>query len=261
MNRPIYITALVAILLNACIPSNLPAANTLTVFAAASLTDAFTEIGNQFEVTHPGVIVQLNFAGSQALRAQIEQGAVADIFASADQIEMSALVSDGLVQEDESRIFLQNQLVVILPAQNPAKIQGLGDLAKPGLKLVLAADAVPVGRYARQSLENMNGSFGSDFNNKVLANIVSNEDNVKQVVAKVELGEADAGIVYTSDAIAASGLKTITIPHDLNVTARYPIAPLAESLKTDLTVTFIAYVLSAEGQAILKKWGFTPVAQ
>jgi molybdate transport system substrate-binding protein len=230
----------------------------LNVFAAASLTDAFNEIGKNFEATNPGVTVTFNFAGSQALQTQIEQGAPADVFASANKTEMDALISGSYVSQDAPQIFLHNKLVVILPGDNPGGLSKLEDLAKPGIKLVLAAEEVPVGKYARQALDTMNGQFGSDFEDKVLANVVSNEDNVKQVVAKVQLGEADAGIVYTSDAVAAPELKTIEIPDDLNVIAKYPIAPLGKSANADLAKAFIEYVLSTEGQAVLQKWGFTP---
>jgi molybdate transport system substrate-binding protein len=131
-------------------------------------------------------------------------------------------------------------------------------LAKPGLKLVLAAETVPVGNYARQVLQKLNALYGADYMNKVLANVVSNEDNVKQVVAKVQLGEADAGIVYISDAVAAPELKTIEIPADYNVIAKYPMAALTSAPQPDLAAEFITYVLSADGQTTLKKWGFTP---
>jgi molybdate transport system substrate-binding protein len=232
---------------------------TLTVFAASSLTGAFTEIGAAFEAANPGVTVTLNFAGSQALRTQIEEGAPADVFASASGKEMETLVMGSFVTKDVPKIFLTNKLVVIMPANNPAALEKLEDLATPSIKLVLAAEEVPVGNYARQALDLMNGSFGNDFKDKVLANVVSNEDNVKQVVAKVQLGEADAGIVYTSDAIAAPDLKTIEIPADLNIVAKYPIAPLAKSENAELAAKFTEYVLSAEGQTILQKWGFAPI--
>jgi molybdate transport system substrate-binding protein len=231
---------------------------TLTVFAASSLTDAFNEIGKNFEAANPGVTVTFNFAGSQALRTQVEQGATPDVFASANKTEMDNLVSGSFVAQDAPKVFLNNKLVVILPANNPANVSKLEDLANSGLKLVLAADSVPVGKYALQSLDQMNGKFGSDFKAKVLANVVSNEDNVKQVVAKVQLGEADAGIVYTSDAVAAPDLKTIEIPADLNVIAKYPIAPLSKSANAELATAFINYVLSPDGQAVLQKWGFAP---
>ncbi len=230
---------------------------TLTVFAAASLTDAFNEIGKAFQAAHPGVTVKFNFAGSQTLRTQIEQGAPADVFASADMSNMTTLESEQLA--GASQVFVENQLILILPPNNPANITSLQDLSKPGLKLVLAANVVPVGKYALQSLDQMNTAFGSDFKTRVLANVVSNEQDVKEVVAKVDLGEADAGIVYISDAIGAPNLKSIAIPTELNVIAQYPIAALNNSTNKNLADTFIAYVLSTDGQATLKKWGFTPV--
>ena len=236
-----------------------PEPQTLTVFAAASLTDAFTEIGAAFDAANPGVTTTFNFAGSQTLRTQVEEGAPADVFASANSKEMETLVTGTFIAADAAQVFLTNKLVVILPADNPAALKKLEDLANPGIKIVLAAEEVPVGKYARQALDLMDASFGTGFKDKVLANVVSNEDNVKQVVTKVQLGEADAGIVYTSDAIAAPDLKTIEIPADLNVIAKYPIAPLSKSENADLAAKFIEYVLSAEGQAILAKWGFAPV--
>jgi molybdate transport system substrate-binding protein len=261
MKHFLSLTLLLTLLLAACGTTVTPApiARTLNVFAAASLTDAFTEIGKDFEAANRDVTVTLNFAGSQALRTQIEEGAPADVFASASSKEMDTLLTGNFVADGSSQVFLNNKLVIILPADNPVGFEKPEDLAKPGIKLVLATEEVPVGNYARQALGLMNGSFGTDFKDKVLANIVSNEDNVKQVVAKVQLGEADAGIVYTSDAIAAPELKTVEIPAELNVIAKYPIAPLAESVNADLAKAFVDYVLSPEGQSVLQKWGFAPV--
>jgi molybdate transport system substrate-binding protein len=232
---------------------------TLTIYAAASLTDAFAEIGEAFETGHPGVSVMFNFGGSQNLRTQIEQGAPADVFASAHTREMDALVMGHLILADTSKIFLTNRLVVILPKANPAGIESLQDLAVPGLKLVLAAEEVPAGRYARQMLGNLNARFGEDYSEQVLANVVSNEDNIRQAVTKVQLGEADVSIVYVSDAIAVPGLQQIEISSDMNVIAEYPIAALAASPNMELANEFIEYVLSPEAQAKLAKWGFTPV--
>lgn len=245
--------------LSACAPK--PTSHTLTIFAAASLTQAFEEIGKSFETIHAGVTVEFNFAGSQTLRTQLEQGAVADVFASANHTEMDAAVKSSLIDSGAPQDFLTNKLVVVLPANNPASAQTLNDLTKPGLKLALAADTVPAGKYARQILDNISkdASFGSGFKTKVLANVVSNENDVKQVVAKVQLGEADAGIVYISDAVAAPDLKTIEIPNNFNVIAKYPIAALTKSANIDLAMQFTDYVLSSEGQAVLKKWGFTPI--
>ena len=261
MKRFPYFLLILALLLTGCAsPAPIVATEpqTLTVFAAASLTAAFTELGKNFEAANPGVTVTFNFAGSQALRTQIEAGAPADIFASANKTEMDALVTSGHVQQGTPQIFLNNKLIVILPVDNTAELTKLEDLANSGIKLVFAAEEVPVGKYTRQALEQMNDQFGSDFKDKVLANVVSNEDNVKQVVAKVQLGEADAGVVYTSDAVAAPDLKTIEIPNELNVIAEYPIAALTDSVNSELATAFINYVLSQAGQAVLQKWGFAP---
>jgi molybdate transport system substrate-binding protein len=235
---------------------------TLTIFAAASLTDAFKEIGTNFEAANPGVTVTFSFAGSQTLSTQLTQGATADVFASANHTEMDKLVAANLIAKDTPKDFLTNQLIVILPANNPAKVQTLQDLAKPGLKLVLADKTVPAGKYALQILDKMAGdpTFGADFKTRVLANVVSNETDVKQVVAKVQLGEADAGIAYLSDSVASPDLKTITIPVNLNVIATYPIAALIKTPQPQLAADFISYVLSAGGQTILKNWGFSPIA-
>jgi molybdate transport system substrate-binding protein len=172
---------------------------------------------------------------------------------------MDTLVTGAFVAADVAQVFLANKLIVILPADNPAALEKLEDLANPGIKIVLAAEEVPVGKYARQVLDLMDTSFGAGFKDKVLANVVSNEDNVKQVIAKVQLGEADAGIVYVSDVVAAPELKSIEIPNGLNVIASYPIAPLLESANAELAAQFVEYVLSEEGQGILAKWGFAPV--
>jgi molybdate transport system substrate-binding protein len=239
------------------VPSTAP--KTLTVFAAASLTDAFTQIGKDFEAANPGVTVKMNFGGSQTLRTQIEQGAQADVFASANTKEMDTLVADKLVGANDAQIFLTNRLVAIMPPGNPAGLAGLSDLSKPGIKIVLAAKEVPAGNYALQVLDKLDTSLGAGFKNKVLANVVSYETDVKQVVQKVQLGEADAGIVYVSDAVAALGLKKITIPVENNVIARYPLAALSHSTNAELAQAFIAYVLSAGGQSVLQKWGFLPI--
>jgi molybdate transport system substrate-binding protein len=232
---------------------------TLTVFAAASLSDAFEEIGQNFETANPGVTVKLNFGGSQTLRVQIEQGARADVFASANLKEMEALLAGHFVAAESARIFLTNQLVVILPADNPAGLSALEDLTKPGLKIVLAAKEVPVGNYSMQVLDKLDQVSGNGFKDRVLANVVSYENDVKQVAAKVQLGEADAGLVYLSDTVAASGLQQIDIPAENNVIAKYFLAALSQSQNPELARAFIDYVLSGAGQAVIQKWGFLPV--
>ncbi|MCI0549562.1 MAG: molybdate ABC transporter substrate-binding protein [Anaerolineae bacterium] len=260
MKRILPILLILFLLATACAPTEVLEARTLTVFAAASLTDAFTEIGTEFAADHPGATVVFNFGGSQNLRTQIEQGAVADVFASANVKEMDTLAAQNFIKASAPQVFLRNQLVVILPQDNPAGLSSLEELNKPGLKLVLAAEEVPAGRYAREMLEKLNSLFGAEYSAQVLANIVSNEDNIRQAVTKVQLGEADASIVYVSDAVAVPKLGRIEIPAEFNVIAEYPIAPLVESANSELANEFITYVLSPEGQATLEKWGFTPVA-
>jgi molybdate transport system substrate-binding protein len=234
----------------------------LTVFAAASLTDAFRDIGQAFEALHPGVHVTFNFAGSQRLALQIKQGAQADLFASADQRKMDRLVAAGLIDLEALVTFARNQMVVILPDDNPGRVEGLEDLARPGLKLLLAGEQVPVGAYARQVLDNLSGdaAFGSGFKEAVLRNLISNEENVKQVVAKIQLGEADAGIVYRSDVTPslAGKIRTIEIPDRFNVEAAYPMAILETASDVDLACQFIQFVLAPEGRRILQRWGLIP---
>lgn len=249
---------LAALVLGSCSDSARP--RTLTVFAAASLADAFAEIGQAFEAAHPDVTVRFNFAGSQNLRSQLEQGAAADVFASANQKEMDAAIAQSLVEPADARPFVTNELVVILPGDNPAGIDALEDLARPGIKLVLAAEEVPVGLYSRTALGNLQTRYGADFKARVLANLVSSEDNVRQVLAKVQLGEADAGIVYASDAQASQDVVTMEIPAEFNVIAEYPIAVLKLAPDPELARAFVDLVLSPDGQAALARWGFHPAA-
>ena len=263
--RRILVPLFIALnLLSACgAPASEQAANpqTLTVFAAASLTEAFTEIGQGFEAGHPGVKVEFNFAGSQQLAQQLAQGAQADIFASANQAQMDATVSAGRVEAGASRIFARNRLVVIYPKDNPADITQLQDLAKSGLKLVLAAQEVPVGGYSLRFLEKASQSsdFGGDFEGKALANVVSYEENVRAVYSKVALGEADAGIVYATDIPKDdSRVGSLVIPNYLNVLATYPLAPLLDSPSPELAASFVEFVISPAGQAILSGYGFSP---
>jgi molybdate transport system substrate-binding protein len=238
------------------------APSVLTVFAAASLTDAFEELGALFRRGHPGTAVRFNFAGSQQLAAQLEHGASADVFASADQRWMARVQHLGLAA-GEPAIFAHNRLVVVLPAANPARIERLEDLARPGLKLVLAAGAVPAGRYSREALRNLSRrpGFGPDYERRVLAGVVSEEENVKGVVAKVQLGEADAGIVYRSDVTPriAAKLRVLDIPAAENMVALYPIVVLSASRAPEVARAFVELVRGAEGRAALARHGLTPL--
>jgi molybdate transport system substrate-binding protein len=237
--------------------------STLTVYAAASLTDAFRELGRTLERTHPGLVVRFNFAGSQQLALQIEQGAPADVFASADRRWMSDVEAKGLLA-GEAAVFARNRLVAIVPRANPGRIDRLEDLARPGTKLVLAAEPVPAGRYSRETLAKLGRGqgFPDGYERRVLANVVSQEENVKSVVAKVQLGEADAGIAYRSDVTrsVAPHVRVLEIPEPYNSVATYPIAVLKTAHDAKAARDFVALVTSPDGQAVLQRHGLLPSA-
>lgn len=243
-------------------PAGAAGETTLTVFAAASLAEAFTELGQQLERQRPGLTVRFNFAGSQQLATQIEQGARADVFASADERWMN-YVGDRHLLSGGPRVFAHNRLVVIVPRANPARIGRLRDLARGGVKLILAADAVPVGRYSRTVLQNLSRdpAYGSDYARRVIANVVSEEENVRSVVGKVQLGEGDAGMVYRSDVAPAIArrVKVLEIPPDANVLASYPIALLEGAPAPAAAQAFIDLVLSPDGQGVLERRGLVRV--
>ena len=219
------------------------------VFAAASLGDVFRDLSRDFEAR-----VELNLAGTQVLRLQIEQGAAADVYAFADIADAEALAAKGLVQPP--RVFARNVLCVVTPAA-AARVSSLADLARPGVKIVMGAETVPAGRYAGQALEKMekDGRFGQAFEAGVLANVVSKEANVRLVLAKVALGEADAGFVYMTDAAGSAQVKTIEIPDALNVVGRYGIGVVSKA-PSQAATAFVAAVLGAPGQAALRARGF-----
>lgn len=234
----------------------------LTVIAAASLTEAFTEIGQNFSAEHPGVIVTFNFAGSQQLAHQLGQGAPADVFASANGTQMNMAIEAGRVVSGTERTFVRNRLAVIYPTDNPAGMTQLQDLARPGLKVILAANEVPVGRYSLDFLNKaiVDPTFSPTYMDDVLKNVVSYEENVKAVLTKVVLGEGDAGIVYTSDITGegADRVGRLDIPDNLNTIATYPIAVVSDSAHPTQTQAFVDYVLSPAGQTVLETYGFIP---
>ena len=240
-------------------PARAPADPTLTVYAAASLTAAFGALGDTLERRIPGLHVVFNFAGSQQLALQIELGAAADVFASADEHWMADVRAHGLIA-DTPRVFVHNRLVVITPTASP--VRDLRDIARPGVKVVLAAAAVPVGRYARQAIANLArlSALGADFGSRVLANVVSDEENVKAVVAKVQLGEADAGVVYVSDVTPAVAphVRQIAIPEAANVIADYPVAVVRRARNPEAAAAFVRLLLSPTGQRVLAANGFIP---
>jgi molybdate transport system substrate-binding protein len=250
---------------SAALPNAGDASQSLVVFAAASLNDALQELAKQFQAANPGVAVVFNFAGSQQLAHQLGQGAAADVFASANQAQMQAAIKAGRVVSGTQQIFAGNRLVVVTPVDNPAKLTSLQDLTKPGVKVVLAAKEVPVGGYALHFLEKASASaqFAAGYDAAVLANVVSYEENVKAVLSKVVLGEADAGIVYASDILqdVSDAVLRIPIPDELNTPAAYVIAPVADAPHPEMARRFLELVLSPAGQALLASRGFVPVRE
>ena len=235
---------------------------TLRVLAASSLTEAFEDVARAFESENAGVKVVLDFGGSQRLRSQLEFGARADVFASADHRQMDALIKAGLIAGTPAD-FASNALVVI--AMPDGLVGELLDLVRPGAKLVLAHQNVPVGSYSRQVLRNLAQDdglgLGGRFDEDVLANLVSEETNVRNVAQKVALGEVDAGIVYQTDAAAAQAegdFRIIPIPQAANVKARYPIAVLRDASEVDWAQAFVRFLVSEEGQSRLQAHGFGP---
>ena len=232
----------------------------LTVFAAASLADAFNQIAIDLQEAHPNLTITFQTAGSQSLVTQLQEGARADVLATANTSTMQTAVDSGLIEGDPVP-FTGNRLVIVTPKDNPARITSFDDLAKDGVRLVVAGPDVPAGKYAVNAICAHEANGVSGFADAVGANIVSEETDVRSVLAKVQLGEADAGIVYASDAVAAAlagnALNVIDFPASVPTTASYPIAAVVGG-NTELARVFIAYVLSPEGQQVLVDYGFEP---
>lgn len=225
----------------------------LSVYAASSLADAFGELEAVFEGAHPGVDVAITLAGSQVLRLQIEQGAAADVFASANPEHMDALVEAGLVEE--SHVFAHNDLVIIVPLDNPAGIESLEDLPE-ARRLVLGTSSVPVGRYAREVLRLAAPTHGEGFEAMVLSRVVSEESNVRLARAKIELGEADAALVYRTDAGSSERVAVVEIPREVNVIADYPVGVMRRTSVPGLAAAWVELLASVEGKAVLTRHGF-----
>jgi molybdate transport system substrate-binding protein len=234
-----------------------PPVTTLNVFAAASLREAFAAVGKQFE-SENNVTVRFNFAGADMLASQIVQGAPADVFASANEAWAKFLAEKGLLGS-APQIFARNRLTIVVPKSNPAAIRDARDLARPGVRIVLEAPTVPIGKYSRDAFKAMSAdpAYGADFAAKVESNVVSNEIDVKAVATKISAGEGDAGIVYVTDvAPIAAGVSTVALPPEYTPTAFYPLAVIKGTPSPALAAKFIAYVLSPAGQAILRQHGF-----
>jgi molybdate transport system substrate-binding protein len=233
---------------------------TLNVFTAASLMEAFKEMAPLYQESEPCTELAFNFAGSQKLSQQLRDGAPADVFASASGKNMEEVITAGLISDAGSQIFARNGLAVVVCPTSKFKIEEVRDLAQPGIKLVVAAKEVPVGDYTNQFLNKAaaDPTLGQTFVDAVKANEISFEADVKSVLAKVDICEGDAGIVYKSDAFTdkTEGIKSFLIPEALNILAKYPIAMIKASANAELAQKFIDFVLSDQGQQILEDNGF-----
>ena len=238
--------------------SGAPAAD-LTIYGAASLKGVLEKAKSAYEAAFPGSTLTISTDSSAALEAQIEQGAPADVFLSADTANPQKLVDAGLADGD-AVVFAGNELTVIVPADNPAAIQSPADLARPGVKVIAAGDEVPITKYATKLIANLASEAGypADFAAGYAANVVSKEDNVKAVVAKVELGEGDAGIVYVTDAAASTAVATIDVPDGANVPATYAGVVVRASPNVAAGRAFLTWLAGPDGQAILAGFGFLP---
>jgi molybdate transport system substrate-binding protein len=260
------LSALIALVCVACSSSTSaqpPAqgvAGEITVFAAASLTDVFNAMGGAFEEANPNAHITFNFASSGTLVNQLSQGARADVFAAADQNTMNIAIRSGAIT-GQAQLFARNSLIVVVPSANPAHVTSLKDLAHPGLKLVTADASVPIGQYTQTMLmkASANPDYGSDFRAKFQANVVSQQTDDKQIVAQVQLGEADAAVVYATDITPATQhqLTALQIPPEFNTEVEYPIAVSGGSNSVG-GEAFVRFVLSPAGQAMLKTWNFLP---
>jgi molybdate transport system substrate-binding protein len=230
----------------------------ITVFAAASLREAFQAAAPAF-ARKTGIAVTYSFGGSDELVTQLRQGAPADVYASANEAQMTIASEAGLLAAP-ARTFARNRLVLIVPKDDPAKIAGIADVARPGVKVVLAAAAVPVGAYARAAFKRLDGvaGFPRDFAALVERNVVSNELDVKAVATKIALGEGDAGVVYTTDVTPsiAPKVRTFAFPPGASPDAVYPIAALKAAPDPAGARAFVDFVLSPEGQSFLRARGF-----
>ena len=228
----------------------------VVVFAAASLREACTELQGPFERAQPGVHLRFNFAGSQELRTQLEQGALADVFISADRRQMDEAVKAGLVGPEQ--LLVSNTPVLVVPRSNPAELRRFVDL--PNVKrLVIGTEEVPIGHYTLLILDKANAALGGGFRSRVEARVVSRELNVKQVLAKVVLGEADAGIVYQSDALSVGAqVQVLPIPAEFNVVAHYPMAPVKRAPHPEVAQAYLQFLTLPTAQAVFARHGFGP---
>lgn len=268
-DRKAALVAILAVVLTACSgaataapgATNRPPAANLTVYAAASLKAALAKAAQAYEAANPGTTITVSTDSSSALETKIEQGAPADVFLSADTSNPQKLVDKGLASGSIVR-FAGNLLTVIVPTSNPAGIASPADLARGGVKVIAAGDTVPITKYATQLVANLakQPGYPANFAAAYAANVVSKEDNVAAIVAKIELGEGDAGIVYVTDAKTSTKVVMIGVPSDANVPATYAGVVNKGSPIQAAATAFLTWLAGSDGQAILATFGFLPAS-
>lgn len=251
--RSLWVSWLIIAFAGGCKAKGAEPIETIQVYAASSLRDAFVDLKDDFEASHPRTKVALSFAGSHILRHQIERGARAHVFASADLSHVQRLATRGLA--GEGRIFATGELVVITPLDNPAGIDRVEDLVR-AKRLVLASEAVPLGAYTRTLLARSAATLGATFEPRILSAVVSEENNARLVRAKVELGEADAAIVYRTDALSSDRVRVVEIPPHLNVRARLAITTILDEKKRLSVDAWMSFVGAPQGLKLLARHGF-----
>jgi molybdate transport system substrate-binding protein len=226
----------------------------LVIFAASSLREAFSMVAADFRGEHPGIEITFNFAGTHELRAQLEHGALADLLASADPNQMDALIRNSLA--DGAVVFAHNEPVIVVAKESARTLRNIEDLPNAS-RIVLGTPDVPIGRYTLEILDRAKATLGQDFRARVEAKVVSREPNVRQVLSKVSLGEAQAGIVYRSDSRSARDtVSVVAIPAEMNVVAKYPVAVLRGASHPRLARDWVDFLLSPRGQRLLVSAGF-----
>jgi molybdate transport system substrate-binding protein len=257
--RRLCVAVIGAVLLSGCTTLGTTQRSTLTVYAAASLTNALRTVQARYEAAVPGMHIIFSSASSGALRAQIEQGARADVFLSADTANPAGLIHEGLA-DGEPVTFAANRLTIIVPAANPAGIRTPADLARDGVKIIAANEGAPIAAYANRLVDSLGrlAAYPAGFVSRYATNVVSREDDVRAVVTKIALGEGDAAIVYQTDAAASSKVATVAVPDAANVAATYAGIVIKGAGQPVAAHAFLAWLAGPPGRATLHDFGFLP---
>lgn len=260
MNKPIISFIFCCMLLSMLSGCDKEEKTTLTILAAASLTESFTDLEKGFEAAYPDINLEFSFAGTGTLMSQVKEGIDADVFVSANEASIENLVQSGFIKAGTEKVFAYNEPVLMVSKKTSYKIESLEDVLQEGVKIVIAEPSQPIGKYTEEIVKNIDAIklFDQPFSEPFYAHVVSKESSVKGVAVKIEIGEADVGIVYATDFTSMNQEKvySVEIPTSCNLMATYELAPLANSKNLDEANQFVDYISEAEGQQYLIKYGF-----